>query len=403
MDYPVKEINYGKDVEKRYRTAFGTAYPYAASFPPEIPAIAIKAFTKEGDVVLEPFSGRGTTALEALLLDRKVVANDLSKVAFTYTHSRTNAPNLRDVFEKIRELETTIKENPADPKEWPVLAIMYHKDTLKEILTIRRELMYKYDAVSMFIKAMTMSILHGKKVLSIDMPRHIPLNLTSLARKIKRTGELPPYRPTIEILEKTINDKTKSGYPYPKKGIALNYDARKLGEAIEKESIDFVVTSPPYIDLMRYGEKTWIQQWFIGSSYVEYDEKTTEEIGSTSGNEEIYFKTMREICQVIYDLLKPDAYAVFIVGSSKKDEDILRIPKLFAKNMEKVGFKIDAIYARKFDSQFRRTLDKDKRDDEGIQYTDGWIVAKKGDPEKRTLEDGLIDAEDTISLEEAIV
>lgn len=49
---------------------------HPAVFPPEIPHRLIKMFSFVGDVVLDPFAGTGTTAHEALALDRRAVAVD---------------------------------------------------------------------------------------------------------------------------------------------------------------------------------------------------------------------------------------------------------------------------------------------------------------------------------------
>lgn len=56
----------------------GLKEKHFAVFPKEIPEICIKASTKEGDIVLDPFSGAGTTALAAALLDRHYIGFELN-------------------------------------------------------------------------------------------------------------------------------------------------------------------------------------------------------------------------------------------------------------------------------------------------------------------------------------
>jgi DNA modification methylase len=50
-----------------------------ATFPEDIPMICIKAGTKPGDIVLDPFAGSGTTLIAALKLKRKAIGIDISK------------------------------------------------------------------------------------------------------------------------------------------------------------------------------------------------------------------------------------------------------------------------------------------------------------------------------------
>ena len=49
-----------------------------AVFPPKIPELCIKAGSKEGDIVLDPFMGSGTTALVAQKLGRKWIGFELN-------------------------------------------------------------------------------------------------------------------------------------------------------------------------------------------------------------------------------------------------------------------------------------------------------------------------------------
>ncbi len=54
--------------------------PHFAAFPPGIPARCIKAGCRPGGVVLDPFSGTGTTGLAALALGRRFTGIDLNPV-----------------------------------------------------------------------------------------------------------------------------------------------------------------------------------------------------------------------------------------------------------------------------------------------------------------------------------
>ena len=54
---------------------------YLAMFPPNLANYFIQRFTKKGDLVFDPFCGRGTTPLEALLQGRKAIGSDLNPLA----------------------------------------------------------------------------------------------------------------------------------------------------------------------------------------------------------------------------------------------------------------------------------------------------------------------------------
>jgi hypothetical protein len=64
-------------------------YRYPARFSPAFAAAAIECFTKPGELVLDPFVGGGTTAIEAMRLGRRCVVADLNPLATFVTAAKT--------------------------------------------------------------------------------------------------------------------------------------------------------------------------------------------------------------------------------------------------------------------------------------------------------------------------
>lgn len=52
---------------------------HPAPFPDKIPYDLITAFTKEGDIVLDPMVGSGSTCVAAKILNRRYIGIDISK------------------------------------------------------------------------------------------------------------------------------------------------------------------------------------------------------------------------------------------------------------------------------------------------------------------------------------
>ena len=61
-------------------------YRYPARFSPSFAAAAIEAFSKPGDIVLDPYMGGGTTVVEALVRGRKAVGCDVNSLAVFISH-----------------------------------------------------------------------------------------------------------------------------------------------------------------------------------------------------------------------------------------------------------------------------------------------------------------------------
>src|SRR5438445_586633 len=83
-------------------------HPYFTRRPANVVRAYIEHYSREGDTVLDPFGGTGVTAIEAFLLGRTGIHNDLNPFAnfiagcIADTTLKSTAP-LRDAFERVRE------------------------------------------------------------------------------------------------------------------------------------------------------------------------------------------------------------------------------------------------------------------------------------------------------------
>src|SRR5206468_13084742 len=67
---------------------------YRACFKPQLPRFFIERLTQPGDVVYDPFMGRGTTLVEAALLARTPAGNDANPLSIVMTRPRLRPPFL---------------------------------------------------------------------------------------------------------------------------------------------------------------------------------------------------------------------------------------------------------------------------------------------------------------------
>src|SRR5262245_37223994 len=119
------------------RHRFHALCPYFAMFPESFAETWISRLSKPGDVVLDPFSGRGTTAFQSMLMDRRPIANDINDVAYCITRAKTHAPTLPTVLRRIASLEKNYNR-----RQWAASArqmteffhVAYHKQTLPQVL-----------------------------------------------------------------------------------------------------------------------------------------------------------------------------------------------------------------------------------------------------------------------------
>jgi DNA modification methylase len=74
---------------------------YRACFKPQLPQFFIERLTDPGDTVYDPFSGRGTTAVQAALMGRRPIANDVNPLSEILVRPRLDPPSFESVLARL--------------------------------------------------------------------------------------------------------------------------------------------------------------------------------------------------------------------------------------------------------------------------------------------------------------
>src|SRR6478736_2958529 len=109
---------------------------YFAMFPESFAEHWLARLTRPGDLVLDPFCGRGTLPFQALLMERQAIGCDTNPVAYCISKAKTNAPSMGRVLNRIIELEKEFIQAGSD-KETNSLPDFfrhaYHPHTLRQL------------------------------------------------------------------------------------------------------------------------------------------------------------------------------------------------------------------------------------------------------------------------------
>ena len=245
---------------------------YRACFKPQLPAFFIERLSRTGDTVYDPFSGRGTTAIEAALLGRQVVANDVNPLSAVLTRPRLELPELEEIKARLQ----AIPKKAALPKA-PDLSMFFHDDTLAEIMALRTYLRRRKkndeeDAADRWIRMVATNRLtgHSKGFFSVyTLP---PNQATSAENQIKinrKLNQLPDYRDTHAIIlqksrslqSRLTPDQRRNLHAMSATARCLTAPAHRTG-MIADASIQLTVTSPPFLDVVQYTKDNWLRCWF---------------------------------------------------------------------------------------------------------------------------------------------
>lgn len=302
--------------------------PYFAMFPEQFVRKHVVGHTDPGDVVFDPFAGRGTTILESLLLDRDAYGTDLNPVAVCLANAKADPPPLDAVLRRLRELEATAGNVDGAERMGgdEFFALCFHPHTLAHVLHLRAALGWRSCRVDCFIAAVALGCLHGEShktanCFSNRMPRTISTKKAYSVAWWRRNGFEPPRRDVFAILRHMAAFRLATEIP-KRRGRAAERDARDASSEFTALAgrVRLVVTSPPYLDMTDYREDQWLRLWFLGGDTAPSRGHADDRHRSA----EPYWSFLAEAWAGIRDLLAPDATLVVRIGGTRVSFDTAR-------------------------------------------------------------------------------
>jgi hypothetical protein len=247
---------------------------YRACFKPQLPRFFIERLTKPDARIYDPFMGRGTTVLEAALLDRRVAGCDINPLSRMLVEPRLDPPTLKAVEARLDALVLT----EADGVREDLLAF-YHPQTLTAVCALRsylleREASGSIDAVDRWIRMVAVNRLTGHSPGFFSVYSMPPNQAVSIGVQLKinaKRRQTPPLRDVKRIIRKKSAsllgdcDTATRQRLHPRAADAVLLTARAASTpALADASVDLVVTSPPFLDVVNYAGDNWLRCWFCG-------------------------------------------------------------------------------------------------------------------------------------------
>jgi DNA modification methylase len=296
---------------------------YRACFKAELPRFFISLLTKEKDVVYDPFAGRGTTIIEASLLNRNVIANDINPLSTILSKPRLSIPTFVEVENRLRKIKFSNRLK-ADID----LSMFYHHSTESEIVSLRNYLIRKKkngteDFVDDWIRMVATNRLtgHSKNFFSVyTLPPNQAVTQERQKKINKQRKQKPEYKDVKFIILKKTRDLTSRLNEnlvgqlgrIGSKAKFMNEDARSTS-AIKNKSVHLTVTSPPFLDIVNYVEDSWLRCWFNNIDAA----KIAKHITITKKLDE-WENVMGEVFHELYRITKRGGCVAFEVGEVRK-------------------------------------------------------------------------------------
>ena len=371
-------------------SAYGShaLHAFAAKFPPQLPRVFIRGLTKLGDTVLDPMMGSGTTIVEALTERRRAVGFDIDPLAVRLVQAKTLPLDVHEVSTKGREIINEALKYMRDTSSLDLKLESFFDENTKKFIdywflaSTQRELM----ALVLAIQGIDNVVVRRFMELTFSSIIVTKSGGVSIARDLAHTR---PHRDETKVPKNAIEQFSIRLRKNTASMAQLNADTTgplvSFGDAkripLASNSVDLIVTSPPYanaIDYMRahkfslvwfkksVAELGELRAAYIGSErvgrngYGQLPETADRVIATIEALDRSkarilrkYFLEMGEALSEMHRVLKQDAAAVVVVGTSVMRGVNVQTHKCLADVASQRGFEVVGIG--------RRALDRNRR------------------------------------------
>lgn len=301
-------------------------FAWRGQFSPQLIEIILSSYCPSNSVVLDPFAGSGTVLLEAGFFALEAYGFEINPAAWilSKTYEFINDSQRNESLEKIRTL-------------------------------IDREFLFR--------------IFEGSHQL-LDLPQKLNRIRNDLDNPGKNIFDaliilldVANNRITNEYIQSKFADLATliEKLPFSEKKIKVGLaDARSI--PLAKDRVDFVITSPPYINVFNYHQNYRRSAEILGWDLLKI---AKSEIGSNRANRGNRFYTVVQYCLDMGDTLrelsrvtKNGGRIVFVVGH---ESNVLGVPFYNADIIEKIGTRANIFHKslrqkREFKNKFGKII-----------------------------------------------
>jgi len=296
----------------QFSTGYAThsLFPYRGKFHPQLIKGLLNIIgIKKGETVLDPMAGSGTTNIEAALMGINSIAVDISP--FCQLMIKTKYDSLKINLNLLKEINLNSSE---------LFKFFNKKNVINKISKVKEEKRKIYNlALLSYLDALG----YSKRVKTS--------NHEQLFEKV-----LKRYIDTIKnILSNQYFNKSELG----ELTILKNSDA--LNIELENNSVDAVITSPPYSFAIDYVENDRDQLQYLGYDINGLKSKMIGLKGKTKDEKLTnYFNDMDQFNSEVSRVLKKGKYYIMIIGSNTNQTGGIRLEETIIKSSKKYNLEL---------------------------------------------------------------
>lgn len=270
-----------QEIVKGFKTAearwarFG---PYYAMFPLDFAFQVVNKYSNEGDFIIDPFAGRGSSVYAGSVLGRASLGIEINPVGWLYGSVKLSPADEDEVKDRVLEIYSRRNYYSRAIERMPQFyRFCYCDEVLKFLLSARTNLDWRNNGIDATLMAILVVYLHGKlgEGLSnqMKMTKAMGMNYSIEWWRRNRLSRPPEINP-LEFIYKKIEWRYKKGKPDTADShIVFGDSTHELPNIVSRamnNNIRFslLFTSPPYCDVTDYHNDQWLRLWLLGGPEV---------------------------------------------------------------------------------------------------------------------------------------
>jgi hypothetical protein len=327
-------------------TALNGICPYFTMFRLEFPLSVLGAGASPGDVVLDPFCGRGTTNYAGRVFGLSSFGAESSPVAVALTAAKLASTTPSAILHAARQILDEMEE-PRDLPSGEFWEWAYHPEVLRTVCRLREGLLRDSTTDARHaLRAIILGALHGPRPkggpshLSNQSPRTYAPKPRYAVRFWRTRGLRPENVDVLSLLELRAA-RYYGRTAVPVRGAVILADSRRrntYAQLLSGHRVNWVITSPPYYGMNMYIPDQWLRHWFVGGP-PRVDYSTVGQVAHSSPR--AYATQLRQVWMHVGEVCEPSAkLAVRFGGIHDRKANPLSIIKA---SFAGTGWRIDSI------------------------------------------------------------
>lgn len=380
---------------------------YPAKYIPQIPRWAIREYSRRGDLILDPFCGSGTTLVEAMAEGRHSAGVDLDPLAGLISGVKVadlDPTRLRDLLDPLLELGRQVPSRLNVPlPDIKNFDHWFNRTAWAELQALRAGI----DRVATTLDERRFMLVVFSSILRAVSNADDQSQKTYVSGTLKKIvpSVLPTFRKRfLKAIEGVTELKSR-------RGDSLSSVFRTSATCLPfgSDSVDLVVTSPPYLDSVDYMYNLMLEYFWLGQdvgigSRKEYNARRREYIGSKNPSQtndlpnavrhliaadgvpayrrEVlgpYFSGMLDHFQEAARVLKDGGRYVLVIGNSRTQSGMLPLHDALIALGSVAGLHIEHAFGYRIRRHYMKFPRKGRG---GIILMDWVITLRKGEGPK---------------------